>query len=99
MMLPEQMGLERLAADVAGRRGHVHRFTGGPDREHTPERNLLCRRAKRDFPSVRFDGVHDGGGNQHDKECDRPELRRRIVDVPWADMPNDETEGEEATEK
>src|SRR5580765_9075927 len=98
MIFPEQMGLERLATDVASRRGHVHRFTGGPDREHTPERNLLCRLAKRGFPSVRFHDVHDDGGNQHDKECDRAELRRRIVNVLWTDMPNDETKGEEANE-
>ena len=99
MMLPEQRGLERLAADVAGRRSHVYHFTGGPNRKHTPERNIPPRRAKRDFPSVRLDDVHDDGGNQHDEECDRPELRRRIVDIPWTDMPNDQTEGEETDEE
>ena len=98
-MLPEQRGLQRLAANVAGRRGHVHHFTGCPNREHTPERNILCRRPQRDFPSVRFDDIHDGGGNQQNEERDRPEFRRRIVDLPRADMPDDEHEGEEADDQ
>ena len=96
MMFREQMDLERLSAEVAGRRGHVHHFTGGLDREQTPERNILRRRAKRDFPSVRFDDVHDDGGNEHDKECDRPELRCHVIDAPGTDMPYDETDGQEA---
>ena len=90
----KQIGLERLAADVGGGCGHVHDFTGGSNREHPPERNILRRWPKRDFPSVRFDDVHDDGRNQHDEERDRTELRRRIVDVPGTDMPNEETKGE-----
>jgi hypothetical protein len=77
----------RTAADVGGWRGHVHHFTGGPDRVHTLERNILCRRAQRDFPSAGFDNVHNGGRNQQGKECDRPELRRRVVDTSETDMP------------
>ena len=96
MMFREQIGLEWLAAELAGRRGHVHHFTGGLDREHTPERNILRQRAKRDFPFVRFDDIHDDGRNQHDKECDRPELRGHVVDASKADMPYDENDGQEA---
>ena len=54
---------------------------------------------KRDFPTVRFDDIHDGGGNQHDEERDRPELRRRVVDAPGTDMPDEENEGEKADKK
>jgi hypothetical protein len=45
------------------------------------------------------DDIHDQGGNQQDEECDRPELRRRIVDLPRADIPDDEYEGEETDEE
>src|SRR5262245_131111 len=99
MMLSEQMGLERLASNIAGRCGHVHRFTGGPNHKHTPERYILSQGPKCDFPCVRFDDVHDDGGNQHDDECHRPELRRCVVDVHWANMPHDEAESEETDDE
>ena len=95
MMLLEQIGLERFAPDVGGQPGHVHYFTGSPNRKHTPERNILRRGPQRDFPPVRFDDLHDQGGNQQDEECDRLELRRCIVDLPMADMPGDEHESDE----
>ena len=54
---------------------------------------------KRDLPPVRFDDVHDGGGNQQDEQPDRPELRRRLIDAPWTDIPDEENEGEKAGKK
>ena len=98
-MFLDQLGLERFVPDVGGRRGHVHHFTGSPNRQHTPERNILRREPQRDFPPLRFDDIHDQGGNQQDEECDRLELRRRIVDLPRADMPDDEHEGEETDDE
>src|SRR6185295_7236694 len=96
MMLGEQIGFDRLAADVACRRRQVHHFTGGLDREHTPEWNILGGWAKRDFPTVCLNGIHNGGGNQHDEECDRPELRRSIIDALWTNLPHDQKECEKA---
>jgi hypothetical protein len=37
--------------------------------------------------------------NQQDEECDRLELRRCIVDLPMADMPGDEHEGDETDDE
>ena len=98
-MLPEQGSLQWLAADVTGRRGHVDHLAGCPDRKHTPERNIFPGRAKGNFPSVRFDNIHDDGRDQHDEERNRPKLRRRIVDVPRTDMPHDETEGKQTDDE
>src|SRR5262249_583178 len=91
----EQIGLDWFAPNVGSRRGHVHHFTGSPNRQHTPERNMLCRWTQGDFPTVRFDDVHNSGGNQQDEECDWPELRCRIVDALGTDVPDEESEGEE----
>ena len=95
MVFLKQIGLEWLAPDIGGRGRHVHHVAGSPNREHTPERNRLRRRAKRDFPSVGFDDLHDDRRNQQDEKRDRSELRRRVVDLPRTDMPNNENEGEE----
>ena len=96
MVSLEQIGLEWFASNVGGWGGHVHHFTGSPDREHTPEWNVFRRRSQGDLPTVGFDDIHDGGGNQDHEERDRPELRRRLVDALGTDMPDEESEGEEA---
>src|SRR4026208_28271 len=96
MTLRKQIGFERLTADVACRRSQVHHFTGGLDREHAPERNIFGRWAKRNFPTVCFNGIHNGGGNQHGEERDRPELRRRIIDALGTNLPNDQNDCEKA---
>ncbi len=95
-MLLEQVGLERLAADVGRGRRHVDHFAGRPDGQHPPERNPLRRGAERDLPAIGFDRVHDDGGNQNDGERSGTELRRGIVDIDGPDMPNEETESEES---
>ena len=38
-------------------------------------------------------------GIEQNEERDRPQFRRRIVDLPRADMPDDEHEGEEADDQ
>src|SRR5512138_1345205 len=99
MMFFKQVCLEGFAPNVGGRRGHVHHFTGSPNREHTPERNILCRWTQRNFPTIRFDEIHNGRWNQQDEECDWTELRCRVVDALGTNMPDEESEGEQADKK
>lgn len=42
---------------------------------------------------MRLKYVHDHGRYEDGEECSRTQLRSRLINVAWTDMPNQETQG------